>query len=143
MNVTEGQAVDVYVSKEAIWTEGKVIHMHPSLDFCVVKLRSGGTLKDQLVRVPVPSSLADPHHLAPAGTFCRFDWRQVLRTSRGCGFYVEVWCRGENGFDVAKVLAYDLHLDRVLLTARHTSGAEEFRWISVDSPRLRFGWDWE
>lgn len=125
--IITGDRVDVYLSDDTVWTEGRVIRTIGD-GFYVVKLDSvmAGSM-ERIIRT---------REVAPAGTHCLFDWRSSLRTPKGIGFFIEI---AEDGvFWPAKVLCYTETTDEVLI---HTS-EKNVRWVDVDSPLIRMGWEW-
>jgi len=122
-----GDKVDVYIKDDVVWTEGIIIKTDGTTTY-TIKLNS--VLSPSMTRVIRTS------HVAPSGTHCRFDWRSMLRTPGGIGFYVEVIF--DNEYHPAKVLHYTDTTDEVLVLIQDKT----VLWIDVDSPMMRMGWDW-
>lgn len=128
-------SVDVYLPHEHMWTEGRIVAC-PAIDTWIVHTDAWIDDADKRTRHVM---VTDPHHLHLRGRFCRFDWRAFLRTSEGAGLYVDVCAGSSLYFVMAKVLRHEASTDTILV--RTTDG--DCVWLPLQSPRVRFLWEWD
>lgn len=134
---TVGEAVDVYLEHEFAWTEGIVHDILPSKGCYRIK-----TVDMQIASMSpfVEMSVISPY-VKPHRTHCRANWRDHLDSYQ----HLECLVGGRHAkkWVACRVVRRCKIRDRLLVMFERNDQSLDSRWFPVDSPCLRYLWDWE
>lgn len=125
--------IDVYITTAFGWIKGVVVGMDMTRFVYRVRLEST-ELPDPVVSIPFWPEMSDPYGIAPAGTYCKGDWRRDI----GRYTYIECFVGGE--WRQCKIV-HRSSSNRDILVVEYTNDAV-CHWFSTDSLLIRMLWEW-
>ena len=129
-----GEAVDVYLVDQFGWTEGVVEDL--LWDQARYRIKTVD-LQISSMSPYVEMDFTSPH-VVPHRTHCRADWRQHV------DHYEYIECFAEDRWIGCRIVRHCNVRQRLLVVfERPEDRSLDSRWFPLDSPCLRYLWDWE
>ena len=150
-----GDAVDVYLDSSYGWTEGVIQEILLQKKCYRIKTVDMQISADNCSMSPFLEMEFTNPHVAPHRTHCRDNWRQHIKHYDNINIECVVCvadcteprlltCLHPKRWVACRIVRHCKVRHRILVVLeRHEDHSLDSLWFSVDSPCLRYLWDWE